>query len=160
MTERPFGTMDPNSQHQRWSRWVFGIEANPTKCPDHLVVVDNARRYFRKAFKTVGRVRCDRQGTYYCLIVEIEGPPAHDPGFVDALKRDFAERFLAAGFGASARLTRFEVALLAGDAEDGRPPDQMLVMPRAILATSLGGQPPAQTLGMPNIPSTAELYGT
>lgn len=158
MTERPFGVMDPNSQHQRWSRWIFGIEANPAKCPDHMAVVDNARRYFRKAFKTVGRVRCDQQGTYYCLVVEIEGPPAHDPGYVESLKRDFTERFLAAGFGASARLTRFDVALLAGDAEDGTPPDQMLVMPHVALVPVLAGGPVAQSLGMPNLPSTAKLY--
>ena len=73
MTE-PYGGMDPNSQHQLWSRWVFGVES--PKRPEVQEVMDNARRFFAEGFKsTVGRVRCDNQGHYYSLIVEIEGPP-------------------------------------------------------------------------------------
>lgn len=133
-----FGTMDPNSQHQLWSRWVFGIEANPNKLPSVEEVANNARRYFAKAFKsTVGRVRCDQQGTYYCLIVEVEGPPAHDPGYVEALREDFTRRFMEQGFSHAAKLVRCDVGVLAGDREDGRPPDQMLVMPSMPVNTKL-----------------------
>lgn len=136
--DRPFGPMDPNSQHQRWSRWVFGVEASPSKRPSVKECVDNARRYFAKAFQsTVGRVRCDAQGTYYCFVVEIEGPPAHDPEYVRALKADITERFLRPGFGPSVQLVRCEVGLLAGDTEDGTPPEQFLVVPQLPVTTAL-----------------------
>lgn len=136
--EKPFGTMDPNSQHQLWSRWIFGVEASPAKLPDVRECVDNARRYFAKAFRsTVGRVRCDAQGTYYCFVLEVEGPPAHDPGYMTALKRDVYERFLVPGFGPSVRLVRCEVGVLAGDVQDGRPPDQFLVVPQLPVTTAL-----------------------
>ena len=137
MVDAPYGSIDPNSEHQLWSRWIFGIEAHRTKCPDYLDVVDNARRYFAKLFKTVGRVRCDQQGTYYCLIVEIEGPPAHDAGYTTAVCKSFRERFMVQGFGGLARLVRFEVGVLAGDQQDGKPPDQMLVMPVMPVSTQL-----------------------
>ncbi|MGH7184698.1 MAG: hypothetical protein ACREIB_00235 [Pseudomonadota bacterium] len=128
--EKPFGIIDPNSQHQLWSRWIFGVEASLAKLPPVKECADNARRYFAKGFQsTVGRVRCDQQGTYYCFIVEIEGPPGHDLEYVESVKRNFVERFMAQGFGPSARLVRFEVGILAGDQQDGKPPDQMLVMP-------------------------------
>ena len=130
MTERPFGTMDPNSQHQIWSRWIFGVEANPQKLPKARVCAENARTYFAKLFRsTVGRVRCDAQGTYYCFVAEMEGPPAHDPAYARSVRRGFRSRFMAQGFGAGARLVRFDVAVLAGDTQDGKPPEQMLVMP-------------------------------
>jgi len=126
----PYGTIDPNSQHQIWSRWVFGVEASPDKTPDVKECADNARRYFAKGFKsTVGRVRCDQQGTYYCFVVEIEGPPGHDAEYADSVKQDFVERFMAPGFGPSAELVRFAVGILAGDQQEGQPPDQLLVMP-------------------------------
>jgi hypothetical protein len=129
-TARPWGTLDPNSQHQLWSRWVFGVEASPRKLPDVKECAENARRFFAKGFKsTMGQVRCDQQGTYYCFIVEIEGPPVHDPEYRAEVKARFEEKFMRLGFGPSARLTRFHAGVLAGDKEDGRPPEQLLVMP-------------------------------
>ena len=136
--DRPFGAIDPNSEHQLWSRWTFGVEASPAKLPDVDECADNARRYFAKGFRsTIGRVRCDRQGTYYVFVVEIEGPPGHDPDYADAVKRDFTERFMAQGFGPGARLVRFVVGVLAGDQQDGRPPEQLLVMPGLASAARL-----------------------
>lgn len=134
----PYGSIDPNSQHQLWSRWIIGIEASPQKLPSVREVIANARRYFAAAFKSsVGRVRCDQQGTYYCITVEIEGPPAHDPEYVAALQRDVEARFVAKGFGHSATVTRFVTGILAGDRQDGTPPEQMLVMPQLVLPPEL-----------------------
>jgi hypothetical protein len=133
----PWGPMDPNSQHQRWSRWIFGIQATPQKRPAVLEVVDNARRYFTARFHSAGQVRCDEQDGYYCLVLEIEGPDAHDPEVVARVQADFTQRFMAPGFGQGATLVRFTVGLLAGDAEDGRPPAQLLVMPSIRLTDHL-----------------------
>jgi hypothetical protein len=141
-----FGTMDPNSQHQRWSRWVFGIEASPRKLPSRLSVLDNARRYFAAGFQsTAGRVKCQllrtpldvkfaRRATYYLLSIDIEGPPAHDPAYQKSVRQDFAKKFVAGGFGFSARLVKFEVQILAGDQQDGRPADQLLVLPTLVVS--------------------------
>lgn len=139
MTDEAYQGMDPNSQHQLWSSWVFGIQASPTKRPDVREVVDNARRYFTTVFhSTTGRVRCDEQGGYYVVIIEIERPPAHDVTFASRVRDDFRERFVKQGFGPKAQLVRFEVSILAGDQQDGKPPDQLLVMPYVSL-TQLHG---------------------
>jgi hypothetical protein len=133
-----YGPIDPNSEHQMWSRWVFGVES-PVKQPDVEECITNAQRYFAKGFGTVGRVRCDQQGTYYCLVVEVEGPPAHDPGYVESVRRQFVKRFMAQGFGPSAYLTRFTAGVLAGNCEDGQPPTQMLVMPSVVGKPTMWG---------------------
>lgn len=127
----PYGGIDPNSQHQLWSRWIFRIDAPVEKRPPVDEVVANARRYVAKLFhSTIGRVRCDQQGGRYVLIVEIEGPPAHDPAYVARVIEDVRTRFVAQGFGPRARLTDTVVGILAGDTQDGQPPAQLIVMPR------------------------------
>jgi len=135
--ERPFGPMDPNSEHQLWSRWIYGVEASWDQLPSVAECIGNAQRYFSKRFGTVGRVRCDQQGNYYCFIVEIEGPPAHDPEYVHTEKVHFVKHFMRQGFGSGALLTRFSTGVLAGDTQDGQPPAQMLVMPTPASTTKL-----------------------
>ncbi len=132
--EGAYGSMNPNSQHQLWSRWTFGVLANPTKLPTLRECRSNFSRWCSLGFaSTVGRVRCtctaSAAGTVYLFVVEIEGPPAHDPGYRDAVRRQFAGRFMRTGFGSGAHLCRFEVSVLAGDRQDGSPPDQLLVLP-------------------------------
>lgn len=138
--ERPWGPLDPNTQHQLWSRWdALIVSPEPTRRPPLNEVVENARCYVALAFKSrMGRVRGEQSGARYRLVVEIEGPPAHDPGYVGAWRRDFLRRFVRQGFGPSADLVRLEVSILAGDAQDGSPPSQVIVLPhldaRAMLA--------------------------
>ncbi|MBA2432220.1 MAG: hypothetical protein H0V56_08905 [Chthoniobacterales bacterium] len=132
---------DPNSAHQHWSRWEFGIEASPRKLPGKADVLDNARRYFAAGFTSeAGRVRCElfrtprdvqrkRRATYYYLAIEIEGPPANDPLYREQVREDFARRFMEPGFGQSARLVMFRAQVLAGETEDGSPPEQLIVLP-------------------------------
>jgi len=138
--EKPYGPIDPNSQHQMWSRWIFGIHADAIaagaaaasfgKRPSVREVVDNARSYFAKLFhSTVGRVRCDEERGYYVLTLEIEGVPAHDLDLRVHVERDFCRRFMTPGFGPTATLSRYVVGVLAGDCQDGKPPIQLLVMP-------------------------------
>lgn len=130
--EKPYGPLDPNSQHQMWSRWIFGVKVDGPAQRRPLVqeVVDNARKYFAVGFQsTVGRVRCDEQDGYYVIVLEIEGVPAHDPDLRRRVQVDFEQRFMRPGFGSTAVLSRFTCGILAGDCQDGTPPTQLLVMP-------------------------------
>lgn len=140
--QKPYGDgVDPNSQHQLWSRWIFGVasgKADDAPGVPLQLIIDNARRFFRQGFKTtIGQVRCDKQGSYYTLIVEVEGPTAHDPQYRYHVKEEFEHRFMRPGFGPRATLRVFEVGILCGDQQDGKPPDQLLVMPRTPIFTTL-----------------------
>src|SRR5262245_45529018 len=133
-------TGDPNSQHQRWSKWEFGIEANPKKLPPKKDVEYNAAKYFQAGFGSAGKMTVKllrtptdakylRRASYYYISLIIEGPPVHDPAFRAQVRADFEKRFMGAGFGHGARLVLFRCQLLAGDAEDGNPPEQLIVLP-------------------------------
>ena len=126
-----FGTMNPNSQHQLWSRWTFGLQADVNHLPLVRDVRENARRYFAKGFQShAGRVRITKPDALeYVIEVEIEGPPAHDPEYRTHVKRQFIEHFMFKGFGYSARLVRFDVKPLAGYLQNGKPAEQWIVMP-------------------------------
>jgi hypothetical protein len=124
--------MDPNSAHQLWSRWTVTIDT-PRAMSKHELSL-NAQRYFRLLFRsTVGRMKVDRRYTFanrfigWRITVEIEGPPAQDPAYRQAAKADILRRFVEAGF--HTRQARIAVAILAGDAQDGRPPSQLIVLP-------------------------------
>lgn len=124
--------LNPNSQHQMWSRWIFAVEPEAGRHPPRVsVLIDNMCRFSRAGFKsTVGRVRCEHTERCYSMIVEIEGPPAHDPGYVASVKKEFIAKFMVPAFGSGARLARFEVGVLSGDKQDGTPPDQLLILPQ------------------------------
>jgi hypothetical protein len=124
-------TGNPNSQHQLWSRWVFQVEADPFKLPTLVECVDNFRSWCALGFRTrAGRARVIQPTALdYVFLVEIEGPPAHDPQYREHVKRQFIEHFVFKGFGYSARLVQFQVKILAGSREDGTPADQLIVMP-------------------------------
>lgn len=133
MSTAPYGPIDPNSQHQRWSRWIFIVKAD-RKIPTEREARENFFRWCATGFQsTVGRGRCERRaswgGIYYRFVIEIEGPPAHDPEYVESVKAQFQKHFMAKGFGQGAQLHRFRVILLAGDTQDGKPPEQMIVLP-------------------------------
>ncbi len=133
--------MQPNSAHQTWSKWEFGVLANPRKLPSKTAVLDNARRYFAAGFKSdAGRISVQllrtpddvhhlRRATYYYLVVQIEGPPVTDPDYCRQVRVDFEQRFMQPGFGSGARLVLFRSQLLAGARDDGQPPEQLIVLP-------------------------------
>lgn len=125
-----FGGINPNSQHQMWSRWTFQVRADLRKVPRYIDCINNSRRFFKLLFGSVGRARCDQVGRDFTFTVELEGVPAHDPQYVKDVKRQFTKHFMHRGFGFSARLTLFEVGVLSGDKQDGKPPDQLLVLPQ------------------------------
>jgi hypothetical protein len=132
--QKPWGSVDPNSAHQRWSRWRFTIEARPPRLPSRDQFAHNFARYVRRLLgTTVGRAQVsivrDGPAHLYVGVVELEGPDVHDPAYRAWVQREFAGVFVAKGFGPGARLRQMDAILLAGSAEDGKPARQLLVMP-------------------------------
>lgn len=131
--DEPWGGMNPNSAHQQWSRWTITVEdRNASRSKQEIL--SNARTYFRMLFRSsVGRIRVDRRSTFayrfvgWRIVIEIEGPPAQDPAYRKAAATDILTQFVEKGF--RHRRARVDVALLAGQTEDGRPPSQLLVIP-------------------------------
>lgn len=129
---KPWGGMDPNTQHQRWSRWTVALEALPGRpLPSVQEITDNARRFYKTLFaSSIGRVRADIRGRFVEIVTEIEGPAAHDPDLRAHAILQIREHFIRKGFGhADCAVT---VGVLAGDCQDGKPPAQLIVMPNII----------------------------
>jgi hypothetical protein len=120
--------MDPNSRGQLWSRWTFRVFGQRHTLAE---IELNFAKWARKGFGSVGRVRVreriGRLGSVYIMEAEIEGRPAHDPGYVAAVERGFSD-FVRKGFGDLA-VGSVKVKILAGDVQDGRPREQLVVMP-------------------------------
>lgn len=139
MSQAHFTTdMNPNSQHQIWSQWEFVIQAD-IKRPAYDECKENFRKWVEMGFKTKmgrGKILMWPNGKYH-FVVQIEGPPAHDPEYRESVKANFAEHFVTRGFGSGAVLEQFEVGILAGDSEDGKPPSQLIVIPKLDLKSLL-----------------------
>lgn len=140
---KPWGVLDPNSQHQLWSHWTFTIYEGGRHAP-YADVVTNARHWIRAGFGTVGECRvCERLVTargsddeaflqqVYIIEARVEGVPAHDPGYVASVRRQFLQRFVAPGWGPLAA-GDVQVKVLAGDTQDGKPRAQLIVMPSIV----------------------------
>ncbi len=136
MAGKPWGPNEPNSTHQRWSRWTFEIVSpDRRRRPSLEEVRDNARRFVRAVFRTtVGecRVRSSTPGRYE-IALHLEGPPVHDAGYRDTMRRTWEEKFCRSGFGPQATLS-MTASLLAGSYEDGRPSASLIVAPPIVLA--------------------------
>lgn len=119
--------MNPNSAHQLWSRWTFRVWGRPVPLAE---VEANVRRWLRMGFGSVGRARVEERieqaRSVVVIEAEVEGPPAHDPGYVLSVERQFA-RFVHQGWGPVATC-RVDVEILAGDTQDGTPPKQLVVV--------------------------------
>jgi len=122
--------MQPNSQHQMWSQWTFVVKSD-RKLPGKKECQENFRKWVELGFQTkIGRglIRF-LGGRRIRFVVQIEGPPAHDPEYREAVRSQFTEHFVSRGFGSGAVLEHFEVSILAGDSQDGKPPSQLIVLP-------------------------------
>ena len=119
--------MDPNSRNQRWSAWVFDIREYGRHVPKNTVEY-NAARYFRAGFGSVSQFRVRQRPTGWRLELRTEGSPAHDPAYVESVRKDFALKFLAAGWGGLASF-KMSVKILAGHSDDGRPALQWIGLP-------------------------------
>lgn len=130
--------MDPNSQHQRWSKWWFIVHPGITKRPTYLMVRDAAATYARihfgmtTAMEVKEEFNRDTKKTEWHIKVRSEGHPIHDPIYVEAMTRLW-RRWVARGFGPDALLEVREAKLEAGDRQDGTPRDQLIIMDASFL---------------------------
>lgn len=138
-----WGTMNPNSTHQLWSLWTFEFTARKP-VPEEEVSY-NARKFFKQLFHTdAGQVRVSQiptdafRTTLWSIDLRIEGPPAHDPDCRESVQKQFTEHFMKRGF-KLAQFRSMEVSILAGDSQDGKPPDQLIVMPTLITKEMIDG---------------------
>lgn len=136
---KPWAGMDPNSAHQLWSHWTYRVHEGGRHLPAGEVL-DNARRWARLGFGSVGQIR-HRVGwetdtlpqgrpfreRVHTIELQVEGVPAHDPAYVAAVHQGFAE-FVAKGWGPTG-FAEVTVAILAGDLQEGKPRAQLVVMP-------------------------------
>jgi cobalamin biosynthesis Mg chelatase CobN len=124
--------MDPNSQHQTWSKWtVTVIPPSPLVHRTRADVEVNAARFFRKAFGTATQCRIRAVNGLWTFDVRTEGHPVHDPSYADYMAQAFA-RFFTAGFGPGTQVTTAS-KLEAGSRQDGAPADQLLILPTFVL---------------------------
>jgi hypothetical protein len=137
---KPWAGMDPNSAHQLWSRWTFRIES--AKRVPLADIKPNFARWLRMGFGTAGRARVSekletipgpfaRVGHIIALECEIEGKPAHDPGYIRSVEKGF-DRFVDQGWGVTANRS-VRVKIMAGDLQDGKPRAQLVVLPHIAL---------------------------
>lgn len=131
MDEKPYGPIDPNSQHQLWSRWTF-VFWDTGKHPTIAEVKENAAKWMRMGFGSVGRGRVTQFTNVFgmqqwTIEAEVEGVPAHDPQYKEHVRAEFKKNFLEKGWGLMAAFVDMKVAVLAGDIQDGSPPSQMVV---------------------------------
>jgi hypothetical protein len=120
-------SMNPNSQHQLWSRWEFDIDEVGRHVPRKDFEY-NAARWIRAGFGTAGEIRVRQTIEGWRIEVLVEGVPAHDPWYVASVRQQFRQRFVAQGWGPMA-IGRVSVKVLAGDVQDGRPRAQLLTLP-------------------------------
>ena len=124
--------MNPNSQNQRWSKWVFFVEPGRIFRRAWTDVESNCARFGRKAFGSASQMRVRHQqrigrSSGYLIEVLTEGSPVHDPQFQNYMRENW-QRFFQQGFGPNTRM-RMTAKLMAGSRQDGTPRAQMLIMP-------------------------------
>ncbi len=132
---KPWGGMDPNSDHQLWSEWTFKAYEGGRRIPTAAVTV-NARRFMAALFGSVGRMKVETRlvksgaitQVYHVITAQVEGVAAHDPGLVQTVRLQFERDFVKKGMGPLATST-VEVKILAGDQQDGKPRSQLVVLP-------------------------------
>ncbi len=126
--------MNPNSQHQLWTMWEYSVIPDPPRHPSFAQVQANCVRFARLAFGSAGQIRIVQQRRAWHVKVLAEGLPGHDPAFADWMHAQWL-RFFQNGFGAACRVTH-SVKVMAGDAQNGLPPEQMLIVPTIVSSAS------------------------
>jgi len=118
---------NPNGQNQRWSKWLFTIYETGRSVPRKDVEY-NVARWLRAGFGSVGTVRLRRTATGWEIKAIVEGAPAHDPGYVAQVRREFHTRFIEKGWGPLA-FGEVSATVLAGSKQDGKPAEQWVSIP-------------------------------
>lgn len=133
--------MDPNSDHQLWSKWTFlvtpplrqQLNAFPRRTLKHKRPFEevklNVGRFTNKLFGNTGQGNLQQlrngQWRYIC---RVEGAPVHDPAYVKFTKDQWTKFFIA-GFGNGTTVS-IDAKLEAGDAQNGKPRDQLIILPQ------------------------------
>ena len=128
MSAKPWGRMDPNSHHQLWSRWEFTVFDNG-RHPPFKDVKENAARWIRMGFGSAGQIRVQEKLSTWVITLDVEGVPAHDQEYVASVLLQFQKNFVEKGWGPLA-VGIVEAKVLAGDKQDGKPREQLVVMPK------------------------------
>lgn len=131
VTDTDWRGMDPNTQHQLWSKWEFTVlELGRSVSKRELQY--NIARWFLLGFGDVGTYNVHRTVVNGCvgwqINLLIEGPPAHDPDYVFQVDKQFDD-FVEKGWGPLA-VGSVKAKVLAGNKQDGKPGDQMITIPK------------------------------
>lgn len=132
--------MDPNSAHQRWSLWEYRVYPDGTKRPDLPTVQTNCARFGRLVFGSVSEMRVrhatDQAGRpYWEVAVLTEGHPVHEASYTEWMHRQW-RIFFQQGFGVTCEV-QSHARLSAGDRQDGRPADQLILLPSITVKAGL-----------------------
>jgi hypothetical protein len=122
--------MNFNSAHQVWSLWQYRVY--PETRPSFLLVKDNCARFGRLAFGSASQMRIaqayDTHGRlYWEIAIRTDGHPVHERPYVEWM-HDHWRTFFRQGFGQACEI-QAHARLEAGDRQDGRPADQLIVLP-------------------------------
>lgn len=123
---------NPNSAHQTWSKWIITIRPGLPFAPEVETVRTNTARFIRKGFGSAGQFRIRRFASAWVVdfLVEADRHP-DDPETFRYFARSFTD-FFRNGFGPGTQV-HVKARLMAGQRLDGRPPDQIVIMPAAPL---------------------------
>lgn len=126
--------MNPNSQHQVWSKWTFMVRP-ATRNHAHATVEANCARFGRKAFGSTGVMRVRYQPPVWIVEALVEGVPVQEARYVAYMKAQWL-MFFKAGFGGQSQVTASAV-LVAGPPANGGPPDQLVIVSGIPVTTTL-----------------------
>jgi hypothetical protein len=121
-----------NSAHQLWSLWQYRVYPDATRRPDFARVKTNSARFGRLLFGSASEMRVrhatDQRGReYWEVAVLTEGHPVQEAPYTDWMHRQW-ETFFRRGFGPTCEVQP-HARLEAGDRGDGKPADQLIIMP-------------------------------
>lgn len=119
--------MQPNSQNQMWSKWVWFVQPERIVPRSLQEVKANCARFGRKAFGSASNMRVRKNSRGYLIELLTEGHPVHDPQFVKYMRDNWTSFFMS-GFGLSTKV-KMSAKLMAGSRQDGTPSDQLLIIP-------------------------------
>jgi hypothetical protein len=119
--------MNPNSANQRWSKWTFTVTPGRTIERPFTVLKENCARFGRKAFGGATEMRITQTRERVTIEVRTEGHAQHEAPYVEWMRKQW-ERFLINGFGLGTTVT-LETKIEAGSRQDGRPADQLIILP-------------------------------
>lgn len=133
--------MNPNSQHQLWSRWDVTVTP-PTRWtvlpPTLGITPDLWARFVRNMFgTTAGEVRLEERGGgmfsrrpwQIFAQARLEGVPAHDPAYRAYMERRLADLWIGCFRSQGTTTVEIDVHIEAGDRQDGAPPAQLIMLP-------------------------------